>query len=130
MAREEKSATVIIVANRPRFYRELLYRALATAPKAFQVFELTDESRLAKAIKDRQADWVIVTSDEDAGLPAAAESLLAAQPALAAIAVSPDGARVEVISAGTNGRTRQDYQNISLAQLIAVLAADSTGVHP
>lgn len=123
MARKETSAKVIVVANRPRFFRELLYRALTAAPDGFQVFELTDESQLAKTLKHHQADWVIVTSEET-NLPAAAESLLAAQPALSAVAVSPDGAHVEVIAAGKGGRTRQDYQNISLAQLIAVLAAD------
>ncbi len=123
MAKEETSAKVIVVANRPRFFRELLYRALTTASEAFQVLELTDESELGKALRNLPADWVILTSEEEAKLPAAAESLLAARPALSAVAVSPDGARVEVIAAGTHGRTRQDYQNISLAQLIAVLAA-------
>lgn len=123
MAKEEIGAKVIVVANRPRFFRELLYRALTTASETFQVLELADESELGKTLRNQPADWVILTSEE-AKLPAAAESLLAAQPALSAVAVSPDGARVEVIAAGKHGRTRQDYQNISLAQLIAVLAAE------
>src|SRR5690606_31875452 len=117
-------AKVIVVANHPRFFRELLYRALATASEAFHVMEIADESQLAKSLKGQQADWVIVTSEEGASLSSAAESLLAAQPSLSAVAVSPDGARVEVIAAnaGKGERTRQDYWNISLAQLIAVLA--------
>ncbi len=113
---------MIVVANRPRFFRELLYRALATASETFQVLEITDEGQLSKTLKGQQADWLIVTSDDDAGLPSAAQSLLAAQPALSAVAVSPDGARIAVHAAGKDGRTRQDYHNISFAQLIAVLA--------
>lgn len=87
--------------------------------------EIADESQLVKSLKGQQADWVIVTSEEGSSLPTAAESLLASQPTLSAVAVSPDGARVEVIAANADKgeRTRQDYQNISLAQLIAVLAA-------
>ncbi len=125
MGRKEQGAKVIVVANRPRFFRELLYRALATASEAFHVMEIADESQLVKSLKGQQADWVIVTSEEGSSLPTAAESLLASQPTLSAVAVSPDGARVEVIAANADKgeRTRQDYQNISLAQLIAVLAA-------
>lgn len=123
MRGNEMRSTVIVIANRPRFFRELLYRALATASEAFQVLEVTDEGQLAKTLKGKQADWLIVTSEEGTDLPSAAEALLAAQPQLSAVAVSSDGARVGVHTASEHGRIRQDYSNISLAQLIAVLAA-------
>ncbi len=123
MPSDKVGSTVIIVANHPRFFRELLYRALATAPEDFNVMEIADEGQLAKSVKGQQADWIIVTSEESKSLPSAAESLLATQPALSAVGVSADGARVEVHTTGKEGRTRQDYHNISLAQLISVLAA-------
>jgi hypothetical protein len=112
---------VIVVANRPRIFRELLYRALSSTER-FEVLEIANEHELGRTLRQAKADWLIVTSEDDGSLPNQAQSALAAQPPLSAVAVSPDGSQLEVLTAGKQERTRQVYQNISLAELVSVLS--------
>jgi hypothetical protein len=122
MGKSETKSNVIVVANRPRIFRELLHLALTTALERFTVFEVSAETELGKALKVISADWVIVTCADDHSLPSQAQAALNAQPALSAIAVSPDGSQVEVMASGTGGRSRRVHHNISLAELVSVLS--------
>jgi hypothetical protein len=112
---------LIVVANRPRIFRELLFRALTSADR-FEVLEVANEHELGRTLRGAKANWLIVTTEDDGSLPAQAQAALAAQPPLSAVAVSPDGSQLEVLTAGKEERTRQVYQNISLAELVAVLS--------
>ncbi|HXF63160.1 MAG TPA: hypothetical protein VNK95_16155 [Caldilineaceae bacterium] len=122
MRTNETKPTVIVVANRPRIFRELLHRALADSSERFQVLEVGLESDLSKTLRAIKADWLIVTTDDDHTLSNQVQSVLNAQPSLSAVAVSPDGNRVEVLEASRSGRARRVYHNISLAELVSVLS--------
>lgn len=122
MRTNETKPTVIVVANRPRIFRELLHRALADSSERFQVLEVGAEAELAKTLKTIKADWLIVSTDDDHTLSNQTQSVLNAQPSLSAVAVSPDGNRIEVLEASRSGRARRVYHNISLAELVSVLS--------
>jgi hypothetical protein len=121
------SKITIVVANRPRIFRELLHHALATSSDQFEVRAVNAEPDILKTVRNLPAHWLIVTSDDNHNLPTAAQSLLNSQSDLSLIAVSQDGSRLEVLAAGPDGRDRHVYHNISLAQLVSVL---STTHHP
>jgi hypothetical protein len=127
MQTNESKPITIVVANRPRIFRELLYHALATSSDQFEVQAVSADPEIAKAVRSLGAQWLIVTSDDNHSLPPPTQSLLNSLPGLSLIAMSQDGSRLEVLAAGPEGRQHRVYNNISLAHLVSVL---STMHHP
>jgi hypothetical protein len=124
-ARDEQTSVggiVIMVASRPRIFRELLTRALKSASNAFHVLEVTAENELLRLLRQQPAQWLIVSAAEDGTLPATAQAALSNRPGLGALAVSPDGSRIQLVAPGDRDRSQRTYENISLDELISVLS--------
>ena len=85
----------IILANRPRLFRELLQHALTTASAQFRVVEVTDSSPSPATL--RQADWLVV--DEE--LAGEADNWTASHPHLGILALESRGSRARVLAPAT-----------------------------
>ena len=79
----------IVLANRPRLFRELLHHALITAASQdrhlFNVLEVTDALSTASALDD--AHWLLVDEDDASD----ATKLAAAHPDLKILAIKEQG---------------------------------------
>jgi len=122
-----KPSITVVLANRPRLFRELLHHALKTASAKFQVVEVGDGMPTAAVL--REAQWLIVDDDM---IPATTE-LTKSLPGLGVLSLDGRGGRVRVVASNRN----RDQQSLSdaptLSQLIQLLSqeeavADANGV--
>lgn len=114
----------IILADVPRFLREIFKRTFEQASGLWVVGEVADPSRLSSAIEQTGAQWVVVSLPPDGKMPAVVESLLAAYPSLRVLAVANDGSQIKMRWVEPHEQT---LESLSLDELIAVLLADSPG---
>jgi DNA-binding NarL/FixJ family response regulator len=114
----------IILADVPRFLREMLRRALAHAPGLWVVGEIADLGRLSSAIEQTGAQWVIVSLPQDGKMPEATESLLAVHPSVRFLAVTTDGSQIKLKWTESHEQTLDD---LSLDELIELLREDHLG---
>ena len=84
----------IILTQIPRFLKEMLERALTDIPGVSIVGEITDWARLPAAIKQTEAQWVIVSLPSGEPMPEAADALLARHPAIRMLNMATDGGHV------------------------------------
>jgi hypothetical protein len=112
-----KPPITVVLANRPRLFRELLHHALKTDPAGFHVIEAADGIPAASALRD--AHWLIV--DEDM-LPTTKELTKSLQ-GLGVLAVDGRGGRVKLITpAPSQGQRLSDAPTLS--QLIQLLSQE------
>ena len=114
----------IILADVPRFLREMLKRAFEQSPGLRVVGEVADLSRLSAAIERTGAHWVVVSLPPDGKMPAMVEPLLAAHPSVRVLAVTNDGSQIKMHWVEPHEQT---LESLSLDELIAVLIADNPG---
>ncbi len=114
----------IILADVPRFLREMLKRAFEQAPGLWVVGEVADLTRLSSAIERTGAQWVVVSLPPDGKMPAMVEPLLAAHSSVRVLGVANGGSQVKMHWVEPHEQTLDD---LSLDELIAVLLADSPG---
>jgi hypothetical protein len=98
------STVTVVLANRPRLFRELLQHALNTASPKFEVIEVADSAPAASIL--READWVVV--DEDSATTVAKMS--ASHPHLGILALEGRGSRARVLAPPGHA---DDWQQLS-----------------
>jgi hypothetical protein len=106
----------IILANRPRLFRELLQHALNTAPAKFRVVEATDSNPTPSTLK--QADWLIV-DEESAG---EAEKLTASHSQLGILVLEGRGSRARVLAPASHGEQHAVSEVPTLTTLFELLS--------
>ncbi len=115
-----QSPVRIVLANRPRLFRELLQHALAhhTAQQVgtFDVVEVTDSVPTAAQLQN--VDWLIV--DEETA--AAAARVATAQPTVKVLALEGRGTRVKVLEDGRSSEWQVLSSAPSLDDLVGILA--------
>jgi hypothetical protein len=116
---------IILLANQPRIFRELLHRALDTAQSSQLIVEVSDLKRLPKILDRVHARWLVITLDPEQQVPPPISDLIDQHPDVSVIGVSADGSRVGILDTHTahlNGpRQWYRHENMSLAELLAVL---------
>ena len=84
----------IILTQIPRFLKEMLERAFTNVPEVHIVGEISDWARLPAALKQTEAQWIIVSLPSSEPLPEAAGALLARHPAIRMLNLATDGGHV------------------------------------
>jgi hypothetical protein len=114
----------VVLANRPRLFRELLQHALNTASSRFRVVEATDALSSSSSSRDevlRDATWLIV--DEETATDA--EKLAPTYPNLSILALDGRGSRARVL-AGTEHGGQQSLSEVpTLSTLFDLLSQDT-----
>jgi hypothetical protein len=106
----------IILANRPRLFRELLQHALNTAPAQFRVVEATDSNPTPSTLK--QADWLIV-DEESAG---EAENLTTSYPQLGILVLEGRGSWARVLAPASHAEQHAVSEVPTLSILFELLS--------
>jgi len=106
----------IILANRPRLFRELLQHALNTAPAKFRVVEATDSNPTPSTLK--QADWLIV--DEESAVEA--EKLIASHSQLGILVLEGRGSQARVLAPTSRGEQDAVSEVPTLSTLFELLS--------
>jgi chemotaxis response regulator CheB len=78
----------VLVANRPRFMRELILTTFADQPDIEIVAEVGEESEISESIKRTQPDFVVITLDQPGTRPAICDELFREHPDVRVIAVA------------------------------------------
>jgi hypothetical protein len=105
--------------------REMMRRVLRQHPQTNLVLELDDDCHLPELLNGINARWLVVSLDEDGGLPDRIENLMYDHPKLDVLGVSNDGKYLEVITAPEEDRrARYSLQDISLNELISLLGGN------
>jgi hypothetical protein len=110
------TTVTVVLANRPRLFRELLQHALNTESPRFRVVEATDGTPSPSVLSE--ADWVVV--DDDSSSQAA--KMAAIYPHLGIVALEGRGSRARILAPA--GHTHwQDTSDVpTLATLFELLA--------
>lgn len=108
----------ILLADVPRFLRQMLKQALEKDPRLQIVGEVAKPFDLPQAIQQTRPDWVIVSLPADGNLPPAIETFLSAHPAVRFLAVAIDGSHVKAKWVEPHETT---LDGLSLDELRAVL---------
>jgi hypothetical protein len=117
-----RSPHLIVLANEPRMMREMLQRALDSAPGCIVVDQCADLVHLNDLIQQVQLDWLVVSLGSDGEIAREALSCMKRTPTLSLMALSPDGARVEVlIRTGGQEITCFSLIEITLTALVSIL---------
>ena len=135
----------VILAVETRLLREMLSHAISRSPYVHIVGEVTDGADLLSMVQRNEVEWVIMSLQPDCRLPKDAGMLLAAQPSVSVLGITPDGSRVtvgwkepreETIAEGPDGRSVElkwvepneaDLEDLTLDELIAVLRQRAPG---
>jgi hypothetical protein len=104
----------VVLANRPRLFRELLQHALKTQSTMYHVVEAVDAPPSPQLLSS--ADWLIV--DEEAAKEAT--KWTAEKPQLGIIALDGRGSSARIVAAGSGGVTLSSVP--TLAELLSVLS--------
>lgn len=108
----------VVLANRPRLFRELLLHALHTESSQFRVVEVADAMPSPSQLHD--ADWLIV----DEGSATEAAKLVATYPHLGVLALERSGIRARVLA--PKALVNQQFLSTipTLSQLFNLLSQD------
>jgi hypothetical protein len=108
----------VVLANEPRLLRGLLSRVLRQAPGVQVVGQEMDKMRLAVAVADSEADWVIVSLWQNGKLPAFLQDLVSQHPSLCLLGMAPDGSQARTWSLEKGERS---LNGLTLEDLIVTL---------
>ena len=135
----------VILAVKTRLLREMLSHAINRSPYVHIVGEAQDGMDLLSMVQRKEAEWVIMSLQPGSKLPKDAGMLLAAQPSVSILGITPDGSRVrmgwkepreETIAEGPDGRSIElkwvepheaVLEDLTLDELIAVLREKAPG---
>lgn len=110
-------SVTVVLANRPRLFRELLQHALNTASPRFNVIEAADSPPTMATL--READWVVV--DEDSAT--AVTKMSANLPNLGILALESRGSRARVLAPAEHAENWQHLSEIpTLSTLFELLS--------
>jgi len=117
----------IILANVPRFLEEMLKRALANVPGLQIVGEVADWMTLPLAIKQTDAQWIIVSWPSGHPKLQTANELLAAHPTIRLLNIATDGGHITMQWVEPH---KQAIDEFSLNDLITLLTNPPRSVNP
>ena len=119
---------IVLLANQPRMFREMLHRALDRAPGVRLTLEATDLERLPEILARVQADWLIVTLDEQSTLPGPIQQIVAQNPTLSVVGISVDGEHLEIQKVRVAKEDMEhrwlSLDNITLSELLVILGVN------
>jgi DNA-binding NarL/FixJ family response regulator len=115
-----QSSVTIVLANRPRLFRELLQHALNTASPQFHVVEAADAMPSHATLQN--ADWLIV--DEESAT--AGESFSADHPHLGILVLDGRGSRARILAPAPEALSQPLSEVPTLSQLFELLAHEPT----
>lgn len=113
----------VLLANRPRLFREMLQRVMQNTLGIDVVGEISDPLALRAAIVDTGAQWVVVSLTASGEMPALVEELLVEFPSLCALGVADDGSHAVIRWAEVH---QESLHGLSLNQMIALLGIQSS----
>ena len=108
----------IILATDSRLLREMLNRILIKAEHLEIVQQVADHENLPAALKEQDAEWIILTMPADNKVPDWADTYIIEHPFASIMSVSHDGGRVRM---KWLDKREQDIVEPSLQQLINIL---------
>lgn len=121
------SVGLVIVANEPRWLRDMLARVLDKVV-GLQTRTATADpagvSRMVRLVRSAKPDWVVLTLSPDGELPSEAGSLTEEQPSLGVIGIAGDGGCVKL---QRNGFVSETIRDFSLKELAVLIRQDSAG---
>jgi hypothetical protein len=109
----------VLLANRPRLFRELLQHALKTESPQIRVVEAADG--MPSSAQLREADWLVVDEESTNG----AMRMASANPKLGILALEGRGSRARVLAPAAQG-TWQSLSDIpTLSELFTLLSQEA-----
>jgi DNA-binding NarL/FixJ family response regulator len=108
----------IILANDSRLVREMLNRILHKTDNLEVVKEITDHADLPIAIKNPEAEWVIISMPVDKKMPDWVDTYIIDHPRMRFMAVANDGSWVKTKWLEHH---EEEMDNLSLRDLIHIL---------
>lgn len=88
----------VILANRPRLFREMLQHVLKKDVDLEVVAEIVNLDLLPEVIHQTSAHWVLVSLLPDGNLPFYTDLLMNLYPQMSVLALAGDGSKMKVIS--------------------------------
>ena len=80
----------VLVANRPRLFRELILATIADQPDIEVVGEVQEEADILSSVEEQRPDFLIVALDNPGARPAVCDTLLAKFPNMKILALAPE----------------------------------------
>jgi hypothetical protein len=111
-----QTSITVVLANRPRLFRELLQHALNTASPQFRVVEAADAMPSSTVL--READWLVI--DEESA--ASAEKLAATHPHLGILVLEGRGSRVLLLAPSEGSKWQTLPEVPTLSNLFSLLS--------
>jgi DNA-binding NarL/FixJ family response regulator len=108
----------IILADGSRLMREMLKRIFDKADDLEVVGEVTDIKNLPQIIREKQAQWVILSISPDEKAPKWIDAMISEQPNLRVLSVSNDGSEIKI---KWHEPHEKRIRGISLEDLITLL---------
>jgi len=112
----DQPTITIVLANRPRLFRELLHHALKTESPQFRVVEAPDGAPSLSLL--REANWLVV--DEDAAGVAA--RMGGANPHLGILVLDGRGSSAHLLASGVAGAAQPVSDVPTLSGLFSLLS--------
>jgi chemotaxis response regulator CheB len=85
-----ENAIRVLVANRPRLMRELIFTTFADQPDIEIVGEVANEEDILGSVEKTLPDFVVIALDQPGIRPSVCDALLRQHPEVRIIAVAPD----------------------------------------
>ncbi len=85
-----ENAIRVLVANRPRLMRELIFATFADQPDIEIVGEVADEADILRSVEKTLPDFVVIALDKPGKRPLVCDTVLRQHPEVRIIAVAPD----------------------------------------
>ena len=80
----------VLVANRPRLFRELILATIADQPDIEVVGEVQEEADILSSVEEQRPDFLIVALDKPGARPPVCDTLLAKFPNMKILALAPE----------------------------------------
>ncbi len=118
----ETRQRIILLANQPRMFRQLLQRALARASDRQVILEVDTPQQAELLLEQVSAHWLLLSLGPTGEMPAMALRLMARHPHLSLLAIAVDRGRMEVMLARPGRPHRHvPLEDAGLASLLSIL---------
>jgi chemotaxis response regulator CheB len=108
----------VILANGSRLLREMLKRIFRKSDHLEVVQEITDHHNLSSAIERLDAEWVIMSPEQDQTMPSWVDKYMLKHPQVRFLTVSNDGSQVKMKWLDKQEKT---LSGLSLKDLLYIL---------
>jgi DNA-binding NarL/FixJ family response regulator len=112
----------VVLGNQSKLLRDLLRRSIQKIERVKIVGETQRVEMLPALVKDKRADWVILSLPQDESIPEAFHDLAALEEELSLMAISNAGDKVIIRRIEVQ---EESYQKFSLEDLGAVLRGEA-----